>query len=260
MIDLDGSVVIVTGGASASGKAIGAGLGSGIVRGFAAAGARLVVHYRTAGAAADALVAELRAGGTEAVAIGGDLADEAAAQALIAGAVAAFGRVDVLVNNAAEQPVQPLAEMRLADWRAVVDGNLASTFACTQAAARVMAGHGGGSIVHVASIEGGHPAPAHAHYAASKAAIRMHARAAALEYGPLGIRVNSVSPGLIAAPGIEDGWPEGVARWRANAPLVRMGTPEDIANACVFLASPMAAWITAHDLVVDGGMTSTPLW
>lgn len=260
MIDLDGAVVIVTGGASVPGKGIGSGVGAGICRGFAAAGARIVVHYRSAITEAEALVAALQGRGAEAIAVGGDLVDEAACEALVEAAVRAFGRLDVLVNNAAVQPVQALAPMTLADWRAVVDVNLAAVFAMTQAAARVMAAQDGGSIIHIASIEGSHPALSHAHYDASKAAVIMHARAAAIEYGPRGIRVNTVSPGLIARPGLEEDWPEGVARWRAAAPLTRMGTPADVANACVFLASPMAAWITGHDLVVDGGMTSHPLW
>ena len=260
MIDLAGRVVIVTGGASVAGVGIGSGVGSGICRGFAAAGARVVVHYRSAAVEAEALVAQLRGGGAEAISSGGDLADEPVAAELVATTVRAFGRVDVLVNNAAVQPVQELASMTLADWRAVVDANLAAVFAPTQAAAREMAGRDGGSIIHIASIEGSHPAFSHAHYDASKAAVIMHARAAAIEYGPQGIRVNTVSPGLIERPGIEQDWPEGVARWRGAAPLGRMGTPADVANACVFLASPMAAWITGHDLVVDGGMRSHPLW
>jgi 3-oxoacyl-[acyl-carrier protein] reductase len=88
----------------------------------------------------------------------------------------------------------------------------------------------------------------------------MHARAAAIEYGPLGIRVNTVSPGLIARPGLEEDWPEGVGRWLAAAPLGRLGTGMDVANACLFLASPIASWITGHNLVVDGGMSAHPAW
>lgn len=260
MIDLGGRVAIVTGAASAPGKPIGSGLGEGIARGFAAAGARVVVHYRSAEAEAQLLVEEICAGGSAAIAVGGDLSDEAAAEALVAAAIDAFGTVDILVNNAAIQPIQDLASMTLADWRAVVDANLAAVFACTQAAARHMAASGGGSIIHIASIEGRHPALNHAHYATAKAAVAMHARAAAIEYGPAGIRVNCVSPGLIGHAGLADAWPEGVERWTSAAPLGRVGTAEDIANACVFLSSPMASWITAHDLVVDGGMTSHPLW
>ncbi|MDH4309304.1 MAG: SDR family oxidoreductase, partial [Acidimicrobiia bacterium] len=97
-------------------------------------------------------------------------------------------------------------------------------------------------------------------YATSKAALLMHARAAALAYGKDGIRVNSVSPGLIGRPGIETQWPEGVARWKAAAPLGRLGTPEDIGDACVFLCSDLARWITGVDLVVDGGVLTNPTW
>lgn len=118
----------------------------------------------------------------------------------------------------------------------------------------------GGSIVHIASIEGSRPAVGHAHYSASKAGLIMFARSAALEYGARGIRVNTVSPGLIDRPGLDRDWPEGVARWHAAAPLRRLGCPEDIGDACVFLASPSASWITGHDLVVDGGVSAHPTW
>ena len=170
------------------------------------------------------------------------------------------GRLTALVNNAGVQPTQELAAMSLADWRAVADPNVHSVFACTQAAAAVMRASGGGSVTHIASIEADRPAPQHAHYCASKAAVVMHARAAALEYGAYGIRVNSVSPGLIGRPGLAEDWPEGVRRWQAAAPAGRLGTPEDVGDACVFLASPMASWITGHDLVVDGGVSARPTW
>ncbi len=171
------------------------------------------------------------------------------------------GRLTALVNNAGVQPVRELPGMTAAEWRAVLDANLTSVFACTQAAAEVMrAQDGGGSITHIASVEARQPAPAHAHYASSKAAVVMHARAAALEYGRHGIRVNSVSPGLVAREGLEEAWPEGVRRWRTAAPAGRLGRPEDVGDACVFLASPLASWITGHDLVVDGGVSAHPTW
>ena len=130
------------------------------------------------------------------------------------------------MNNAAVQPVQPLVAMTEAEWRAVLETNLTGTFLCTEAASRQMiAQGGGGSITHIASIEGSHPAAGHAHYATSKAAVVMHARAAALELGPYGIRVNSVSPGLVRRDRLEVDWPEGVARWLAAAPLRRLVAP-----------------------------------
>ena len=99
----------------------------------------------------------------------------------------------------------------------------------------------GGAIVNVASIEALQPAAGHSHYGAAKAAVVAHTRAAALELGPSGVRVNAVAPGLIDRPGLADAWPEGVARWEAACPLGRLGQPEDVADACLFLASPAAA-------------------
>jgi 3-oxoacyl-[acyl-carrier protein] reductase len=122
------------------------------------------------------------------------------------------------------------------------------------------AGESGGSIIHIASIEAHHPTDVHGHYATSKAALVMHARAAALAYGGDGIRVNSISPGLIARPGLEEDWPDGVERWRRAAPLTRLGTPEDVGDACVFLCSDLSRWITGTDLVVDGGVLARPTW
>ncbi|MFG2890109.1 SDR family NAD(P)-dependent oxidoreductase [Streptomyces sp. NPDC048248] len=250
--DLTGQVVLVTGA--------GGGIGGGIAFRFAAAGAAVVAHFRTRGEAARALVARIVESGGSALALGADLAEEAECHRLVRSAADWRGRLTALVNNAGVQPVQALEGMSLADWRAVADTNVHSVFACTQAAAAVMREGGGGSVTHVASIEADRPAPLHAHYSASKAAVVMHARSAALEYGAYGIRVNSVSPGLIARPGIEADWPEGVRRWQDAAPARRLGRPEDIGDACVFLASPMASWITGHDLVVDGGVSARPTW
>jgi 3-oxoacyl-[acyl-carrier protein] reductase len=245
--DLSGTVTLVTG---ASGT-----VGSGIARRFAAAGGGVVLHCHRDLAAADALAAELPA----AHVLAADLTDDAACHRLVEDAAAWRGRLDHVVNNAGVQPVEPLDGMPAASWRAMLDATLTSAFSCTQAAARVMRDTGGG-VTHIASIEAAHPAPGHAHYASAKAALVMHARAAALEYGPLGIRVNTVSPGLIARPGIEDAWPDGVSRWHAAAPLRRLGEPADVGNACVFLASPMAAWITGQDLTVDGGVSARATW
>ncbi|GAB3873214.1 SDR family oxidoreductase [Kibdelosporangium lantanae] len=208
----------------------------------------MALHYHR-GAPSD-LVDRITSEGGTARAFGADLS---APHTLIEDVMAWAGRLDGLVNNAGIQPVVPLAEMSLSEWQAMLDTNLTSAFTCTQAAARVMTG---GSITHIASIEATQPALGHAHYSAAKAALVMHARNAALEYAP--IRVNTVSPGLIDHPGLD--WPAGVERWQAAAPLGRLGTPEDVGNACVFLASPMASWITGHNLVVDGGVSTRPTW
>ncbi|MFJ8939605.1 SDR family NAD(P)-dependent oxidoreductase [Streptomyces sp. NPDC102365] len=272
---LRGQVALITG---ASG-----GLGRGIALRFAAAGAAVAVHFRTNAEAADEVVARIVEGGGRAVALRADLTVETECHRVVREAADWGGGVlTALVNNAGVQPVQELPGMTLADWRAVADANMSSVFACTQAAAELMrdasegtaglegsegseggGGEAGGrvrSITHIASVEATHPAPHHAHYSASKAAVVMHARSAALEYGPYGIRVNTVSPGLIDREGLAQAWPEGVRRWEQAVPTGRLGRPEDVGDACVFLASPMASWITGHDLVVDGGISARPTW
>ncbi|WP_283248834.1 SDR family NAD(P)-dependent oxidoreductase [Leucobacter allii] len=304
--DLGGMRVLVTG---ASG-----GIGGGIARRFAAAGARVAVHYSGTSAASEAralaLVDELRecaaarrgaaagsdaaTGGADrgvAVAVGADLARPGAAAELVAEAADALGGLDGLVNNAGIQPLAPLAQTSRAAWDEVLATNLGAVFELSREAAALMAvpaadpdadadavgavragavradavgteagAHADRWITHIASIEASRPAPAHAHYAAAKAGVVMHARAAALELGPLGIRVNTVSPGLVDRPGLAEVWPEGVASWLARAPLGRLATAEDVGDACVLLASPAASFITGQDLAVDGGMLATPGW
>jgi NAD(P)-dependent dehydrogenase (short-subunit alcohol dehydrogenase family) len=223
LLDLTGETVLVTG---ASGN-----IGHSIARRLAEAGAQLILHYHRDEASAEALAPELGATTVQA-----DLCE--------AGAVAAmFMACDatLLVN------------------KAMLRTNLDGPFLVLQAAAHAW-GERGGAVVNVASLEGSDPAAGHAHYATSKAGLIMFSRAAALEYGPRGIRVNSVSPGLIHREGIERDWPDGVARWQARAPLGRLGTPNDVADAVLFLLSPAARWISGTNLVVDGGMSAQSRW
>jgi NAD(P)-dependent dehydrogenase (short-subunit alcohol dehydrogenase family) len=251
LLDFSGRVVAVTGA--------GSGLGQGVARRFAAAGARVVVHYRRAAAGATALVDAI--GRDRAVALEADLTRPDEADSLVAAAVRDFGRLDALVNNAGIYPLAGVLEMTPAQWDEVVAANLTSVFLCTQAAARQMVAQGGGgAIVNVTSIEARSALPSHSHYSATKAAADAHTRAAAQELGPHGIRVNAVAPGLIWREGIEEMWPEGVARWLDIAPLRRLGRPEDVADACLFLASPAARWITGATLPVDGGALTAPLF
>ncbi|GGS38583.1 SDR family NAD(P)-dependent oxidoreductase [Streptomyces griseoviridis] len=251
---LDGQTALVTGA--------GGGIGRGIALRLAQEGAAVAVHCRTSVAAAGDVVDLVRGRGGRAVVLRADLTDEDACRNLVEEAADwGGGRLDTLVNNAAVQPVRALPGMPAAAWRSVVDTDLTSVFACTQAAAEVMRRTGtGGTVTHIASIEARAPGPGHAHYGAAKAAVVTHARAAALEYGPWGIRVNTVSPGLTDRAGLTESWPEGVRRWLAAAPAGRLGRPEDIGDACVFLASPLASFITGHDLVVDGGVSARPSW
>lgn len=249
LLDLTGRVAIVTG---ASGN-----IGEGISRRLHEAGASVVVHAGGRPEAAEALAAEI---GDHAVAVAGDVECDAAAICRMA--VTAFGRLDIVVNNAGIQPVAPLMAISRADAAEMLRVNVGGVIAMTQDAAAVMAEHagGGGAIVNVSSIEGLQPAFNHSHYAASKAAVIMHTRAAALELGPRGVRVNSVSPGLIDVEGLEGAWPDGVTRWHAAAPLQRLGQPADVADAVLFLASDAARWITGANLVVDGGVLTHNTW
>jgi len=253
LLDFTGRTVLVTGA--------GRGIGAGIVRRFAEAGADVVVSYRSSAGAAWAVAKEIETAGRKAIAVEADVTRAADVKRLVERAAQVFGRIDVAVNNAGIYPTAPLLEMTEDDWNESVDANLKSVFLVTQAVARQMAERGeGGAIVNIASIEAEYAAPFHSHYSAAKAGVLMYTRAAALELGPKGIRVNAVSPGLIGRPEIEDEWPDGVERWRAAAPLERLGDPEDVADACLFLASPGARWITGADLRVDGGVTASPIF
>lgn len=247
LLDFRGRAVIVTG---ASG-----GVGAGIASRFAQAGADVVVAYRANEGGAHAVVKGIESAGHRALTVQADLSQSAGAAALVDKTVQAFSALDVLINNAGTYPVSSLVDMSDTEFDRVIADNLRSVHLCTQAAARAMIARGrGGAIVNIASIEAHNPAPQHSHYDAAKAALVMYTRSAALELGGKGIRVNSVSPGLIWREGLERDWPEGVHGYLGAVPLGRLGQPADVADACLFLASPAARWITGADLVVDGGV------
>jgi NAD(P)-dependent dehydrogenase (short-subunit alcohol dehydrogenase family) len=249
--DFSDQVVVVTGA--------GRGLGAGIARRFAQAGAVTVIHCYTSQANAEKLVEGIQAGGGSALLFSADLTNPEQVEGLFQQTWRRFGRLDVLVNNAGSYPVTPLVEMTPEDWDGVISTNLRSVFLCTRAAARLFIAQGrGGSIINISSIEGTFPAWGHTHYNSAKAGVLMFTRSVARELGQHQIRVNAISPGLIGRPGLEQDWPDGVERWMKTAPLVRLGQPEDVADACLFLASPAARWITGIDLVVDGGGSTTP--
>jgi NAD(P)-dependent dehydrogenase (short-subunit alcohol dehydrogenase family) len=253
LLDLGGRTAIVTG---ASG-----GLGSGIAKRFAEAGANVLVHFNSNFAGAQVVADEIRSSGGIASVHQADISTTAGATGLIDAALSAFGGVDILVNNAGQQPVRMLPDMTEADFNAILAANVTGPFLLVQKVAEHLRKAGKpGSIINIASIEGHNPASGHAHYASSKAALLMFTKAAALELGPHGIRVNSISPGLIHRDGIDEGWPEGVARWHAAAALTRLGQPEDIADAALFLASDAARWISGADLIVVGGVSARPTW
>ncbi len=178
-------------------------------------------------------------------------------QLVMAKAEDAFGSLDVMINNAGCYPNATLLEMRLSDWQAIYRANVETAFLGTQAAARVMKERGGGVVINMSSISALSPAAAHSHYNSAKAAVASLTQSAAQELGPLNIRVNAVAPGLIGGPDIAEIWPDGVARWMKKVPLGRVGVPEDVADVCLFLASPAARFVTGHNIVVDGGVMTS---
>ncbi len=251
LLDLTGKVAVVTGAS--------AGIGAGIARRLAEAGASVAVHYRGGKADAEAVVDGIRAAGGRATTVHAELTDPAAVRAAFAGIEASLGPVDILVNNAARQTHSTIAAMDPDEFRAMMAVNLDAVFNATQVATAAMVGRGsGGGIVNIASIEGLYPALTHPHYATTKAGLIMFTRAAALEYGRHGIRVNAVSPGVIFREGILENWPDGVKRWMEAVPLGRMGEDDDVANAVLYLVAPASGFVTGANIVVDGGMTATP--
>ncbi len=239
---LAGKVALVTGTGGGIGQAIGRRLGK--------AGASVALHYRSC--RPDGLTSTLQAEGVKHETFHADLSDMTAARRLAGQVEASLGDIDILVNCAADQRMDDDS-----DFARLLEVNLLAAETLT----RAVAGRGrGGAVVNISSIEAARPAPGHGRYGASKAALEALTKAQASTFGPRGLRVNAVAPGLIARAGIDSDWPEGVARWQAACPLGRLGRPDDIAAAVLFLVSPAAAWITGCVLVVDGGMSAVPGW
>jgi glucose 1-dehydrogenase len=246
--ELAGKVALVTGA--------GSGIGYAIAERFAYEGAVVAIDYLGHGKEAQALAGGLNAAGAKAVALEADVTDAAAVEALFGQLVERFGRIDVLVNNAGIEKSQPLLEIDEASWDRTLAVDLKGPFLCLQAAARRMRESGGGSIVNISSIHEDFPFPSYAPYAVAKGGLRMLMRTAALALGSFGIRVNNVAPGAIATPinaaTLAD--PAKVERLREIVPLQRMGTPEEVAEVALFLASDRSSYVTGSTYFVDGGM------
>jgi NAD(P)-dependent dehydrogenase (short-subunit alcohol dehydrogenase family) len=251
MFDLSDKVVVVTGG--------GRGIGRGIARCMANAGASVVVSGRSEAPLNDT-AEELRAIGVDTLVVPTDITDPDAVAALVSATIDRFGAVDCWVNNAGSANVAdvgPLMDLDERQWDAVVDLNLKWTFFAAQAAARTMVGRGG-SIVNISSRSGSQPCPLTGHYGAAKAGVENLTSTMAVEWGHHGIRVNAVAPGLVPteeslAPGGTMSKPSRVARQVATVPMRRLGLVDDIGAACVFFASDEAAWVTGETMQVQGG-------
>ncbi len=250
--DFKNRTVIVTGGSQ--------GIGASIATAFAGASAKTVVHYRTNKDAANSVVSRIRDEGGEAIALSAHLDRDNEVVDFFSQVKQSFGPVDVLINNAGSFPNSPLLEMTQKQWRQMFADNVESAFLCTKTAALAMQRSAGGVIINIASISAINPGPDHAHYNSAKAAVVMLTRSAAQELGQHNIRVNAVAPGVVDRPGLEEQWPDGVKRFREVAPLSCLVQPQDIANACVFLASDRAARITGVVLPVDSGVTSARIY
>ena len=238
---MSGRVVLVTGGAR--------GIGRGIAEAFLGAGAAVAICGRTEPEELPTV------DGHAAVFIAADVRDPDAVDALIAETVAQLGRLDVLVNNAGGSPSTDSATVSPKFSRAIIELNLLAPLVCAQKANAVMQTQaGGGCIINIASVSGLRPSPGTAAYGAAKAGLLNLTQTLAVDYAPR-VRVNAVSAGLIRTEQshLHYGDEAGIAAVGATVPLGRMGTPHDIAGACRFLASPLAAYVSGANLVVHGG-------
>ncbi len=230
------------------------GNGRAIAERYANEGARVVVNSRSAEAAAEA-AAEI---GRDAVGIAGDVATEAGCRALVEGALAACGRVDVLVNNAGTSVVHKAEEFPLEDWRRILDLNLTGAFICAQLAGREMLRQRSGSVINIGSVAAFTSTPGRVAYCASKAGMMMMTKVLAAEWAPT-VRVNAVLPGFVETDlvaGLERAGSIDLGAIRRRTPFGRLGRTEEVAAAAVFLASDEASYVTGDLLAVDGGWLS----
>ena len=243
---LENKTVLITGASR--------GIGKGIATVFAQHGANVVFTYSSSVDAANALETELQALGVQAKGYQSNAADFEQAQALIEKVLADFSTIDVLVNNAGITKDNLLMRISEEDFDKVIEVNLKSVFNLTKAVQRTMLKQRHGSIINMSSVVGVKGNAGQSNYAASKAGIIGFSKSVALELGSRNIRCNVIAPGFIETEMTAQLSEDVVAGWRAGIPLKRGGTPNDVANACVFLASDLSSYITGQVINVDGGM------
>jgi glucose 1-dehydrogenase len=257
---LQGQRALVTGANS--------GIGSAVALALGAAGADVGVNYVSRPEAADAVVEQIRKAGTDAIALEADVSNEDQVVTMFRKAIEHFGRLDILVANAGVQRDAHFVDMTLADWSAVIAINLTGQFLCCREAMRAMSRQGvtsgvskaAGKIICMSSVHERIPWAGHINYAASKGGLMMMMQSLAQEVAPLKIRVNSIAPGAIRTPINTAAWstPEAYAALMTLVPYGRIGEPEDVARAAVWLASEESDYVTGTTLFVDGGMTLSP--
>jgi 3-oxoacyl-[acyl-carrier protein] reductase len=247
MSDLKGKVAIVTGASK--------GIGAGIAKGFAAAGAAVVVNYASNREGADSIVADIIAAGGKAIAVQGDVSKAADVKRLFETTKASFGALDVLVNNAGVYRFEPLEAVTEKEFHREFDTNVLGTILTIQEALRYF-GPNGGSVINISSIASLNPTPDSVIYAATKSAVDSITRGLAKELGARNIRVNAIAPGGTASEGLAAAGILGSDLEKqivGITPLGRFGQPEDIARVAVFLASDDSSWLTGERITASGG-------
>ncbi|WP_304180066.1 glucose 1-dehydrogenase [Phenylobacterium aquaticum] len=244
---LAGKVAVVTGASK--------GIGAAIAKALAAQGAAVVVNYAASQAGADAVVAAITAAGGQAIAVQGDVAKSAEAQAIIAAAITAFGRLDILVNNAGVYEFSPIADITEDQFRRMFDTNVLGVLLTTQAAVKHLGE--GASIINIGSAVTTLNPPDSTIYTGTKGAVDAITGVLAMELGPKRIRVNTISPGIVETEGSHAAGFMGSpfeADAVAQTPLGRVGQPDDIADVAVFLASDASRWLSGERLSASGGL------
>ncbi len=244
---LAGQVAVVTGGSRGIGRASALALG--------ALGAKVVVNYAGRKDAADEVVSCLEACGATAKSMQFDVADEAAVGLAFGAIEAEFGAVDILVNNAGVSRDQLFVRMKTQDWDQNIDTNLKGAFLCSRAVLKGMMKKRSGRIINISSVIGLTGNAGQAAYAASKSGLIGLTRSLAQEVASRNILVNALAPGFVATDMTAEGGDKLVAAVLPRIPLGRLGTPQDVASAIVYLASPLAGYVTGQVFAVDGGMT-----